>query len=256
MIGPHPTSLWGRGKGVLRQTAPEILLLSWLLLISACIVARPTRLMELVLVLTALSLWISATGTGWRTIRRFLLLALVFFLPFFLFIPWTGSSDTVVKLVPLIRIRSDAWITPFTILFRGSCCLLLGAGLISVLSESDFYRVVTRLPAPRIFPVMIHQIMRFLAPLTYEGICISRAVMLRGGTTGWKAGVKVARALPSAWLPRVLARSTRVSMAMEVRGYSGQLMAASPFHWRLREVLALLIAASFLAAEIVLRGIT
>ena len=100
---------------------------------------------------------------------------------------------------------------------------------------------------------MIHQIMRFLAPLTHEGVCISRAVILRGGTAGWRAGIKVARALPLAWLPRVLARSGRVTMAMEVRGYRGQLAAKEPLHWSMKEIAVLLLSMLFPVTAILLR---
>lgn len=255
MIGPYPASLRDRGRAPLGSVAPGVRFLSWLLLMSTCLVAHPVELPDIILVLAALSLWAVATGTRGRTIVRLIVLGLIFFMPFFLFLPWTGSSDVAVKLVPFIKIRSDAWITPFTILFRGICCLLLGAGLIAVFPESDLHRFLSRLPAPRIFPVIIHQIMRFLSPLAHEGINISRAVVLRGGTAGWRTGVKVARTLPVAWLPRVLARSIRVSNAMEVRGYHGQIMETQFSPWRMRDAMVLLLAASFLLLAILLKSL-
>jgi energy-coupling factor transporter transmembrane protein EcfT len=77
---------------------------------------------------------------------------------------------------------------------------------------------------------MVHQILRWLGPLVEDSTSIGRAVALRGGTRGLKTGLRLTRALPVAWLPRVLSRADRVSAAMQVRDYRGELMDPGP--WR------------------------
>lgn len=222
MIGPNPAARWGRGEGLLGTVRPGPRLLAWGLMLAAVLIGRPLAGCEPVVMLAALALWSAAAGTSWRALCALVLLGLIAFLPFFIFLPWTGSGE-VHRILGLLAVRSDAWRVPVTIICRGIGALILGAGLLASFSEPELYRAVIRFPAPRIVRVVTVQIMRFVAPLVHEAIGISRAVQVRGGTAGVRGGFLLARTLPVTWLPRVLDRSVRVTRAMEGRGYSGQL---------------------------------
>ena len=134
-------------------------------------------------------------------------------------------------------------------------CLILGAGLLAGFTEEEFHRAVVHLPLPRLVRIMIVQIIRFLAPLAHEAVGISRAVLLRSGGSGGRGAVQIARALPVTWLPRVLDRSVRVSHAMEVRGYSGQLFdpAPPPGGAVARDLAAVIAAGLFPVAVLLMR---
>ncbi len=257
MIGPNPAARWGAGRGPLGAVSAGPRLLAWLLLLAALLVARPLVLPELALALIALLLWSLAAGTPLRTLRVLAGLGLVLFLPFFLFLPWTGRGEVIATIGPL-ALRSDAWVAPGTVLFRGVGCLILGAGVLAGFTEEEFHRAVVRLPLPRLVRIMIVQIVRFLAPLAHEAVGISRAVLVRGGGSGGRGAVQIARALPAAWLPRVLDRSVRVSHAMEVRGYTGQLFDPEPPTRgpAARDLTAVIAAGLFPAAVIAMRIIS
>jgi len=181
-----------------------------------------------------------------------LLLGLVLFLPFFLLLPWTGQAAGQTELGPL-TLRDDAWVAPLHVLVRGVGCLLLGLGLVSALDEAGFQEALSRLPVPRVLRVMVHQIFRSLEPLLTESVGLGRAVAVRSGSAGWRTGLVLARALPSTWLPRVLQRADRVTRAMQVRGYAGELLESRPRAWHSGEVLALGASLAALALAVGLR---
>ena len=79
-----------------------------------------------------------------------------------------------------------------------------------------------------------------------------RAVALRGGTRGFKTGLRLTKALPVAWLPRVLARADRVSAAMQVRDYRGELMDPGPWRPQAIDAWTLLLSVIVLAGVVVM----
>ena len=252
MIGVHPSALWGHGRGPARRLAPVALLLCWLALLGTCVLARPSLPVELGLIAGACTAWLLACGPSRRVLVRALLLGLILFLPFFLLLPWTGQAAGQTELGPLM-LRDDAWVAPLHVLVRGLACLLLGLGLVSTLDEAGFQEALSRLPLPRSLLVMIHQVFRSLEPLLTESVGMGRAVAVRSGRTGWRAGIRLARALPVVWLPRVLERADRVTRAMQVRGYCGELLESRSRSWGVAAALALTLSLVFLALVVVLR---
>jgi len=252
VIGVHPSALWGHGRGPARRLAPNALLLCWLAAIGTCVVARPSVPAELGLIAGLCAVWLLACGPALRVLVRVLLLGLILFLPFFLLLPWTGQGAGQTELGPL-TLRDDAWVAPWHVLVRGVACLFLGLGLVSALDEAGFQEALGRLPMPRSLRVMVHQIFRSLEPLLTESVGMGRAVAVRSGRAGWQTGLMLARALPSVWLPRVLLRADRVTRAMQVRGYAGELLEPRQRSWSGREVLAILSSLAALALAVGLR---
>jgi cobalt/nickel transport system permease protein len=250
LIGAHPAEWFGSGRGSLKASAPITRLLAWVLVITACLLLRPSIWYELITAVSILVIWLALTRPPLSGIIKLLGLGLVFFIPVFILLPWTGRSEQMIDLFGIMTIRSDAWVAPTNVLARGIFCLLLGYGLIASLEKSEFQQALTRLPLPRVIVVMVHQILRWLGPIVEESTSIGRAVALRGGTRGFKTGLRLTRALPVAWLPRVLHRADRVSAAMQVRDYRGELMDPGP--WRLKAADAwILLTSLFLLSAVV-----
>ena len=252
MIGAHPAEWFGCGCGKLKKSAPVTRLLAWILVITACLLLKPSIWYELLAAVCILTAWLALTRPPRSGIFKLLGLGLIFFVPVFILLPWTGRSDQMIDFFGIMTIRSDAWVAPTNVLARGIFCLLLGYGLIACLEKSEFQQALVRLPIPRVIVVMIHQILRWLGPVVEESTNIGRAVALRGGTRGFKTGLRLTRALPSAWLPRVLSRADRVSAAMQVRDYRGELMDPGPVRLKKIDAILLFLSTLVLAAVVVM----
>lgn len=252
MIGAHPAEWFGSGRGKLKTSAPVSRLLSWLLVTVACLMLRPSIWYELITAVGLLIIWLTLTRPPHSGIFKLLGLGLIFFVPVFILLPWTGRSEQMIDLWGIMTVRADAWVAPVNVLARGIFCLLLGYGLIASLEKSEFQQALTRLPLPRVIVVMVHQILRWLGPIVEESTSIGRAVALRGGTRGIKTGLRLTRALPSAWLPRVLSRADRVSAAMQVRDYRGELMDPGPVLLKRFDALLLILSTIILSGVVVM----
>jgi cobalt/nickel transport system permease protein len=252
VIGAHPADWFGRGRGVLRNPAPVTRLLAWILVTVACLLLRPSIWYELLVALGLLSIWLGATRPPRSGVFKLLGLGLIFFVPVFVLLPWTGRSEEYTQLWGVLSVRSDAWVAPFNVLARGILCLLLGYGLIVSVEKSEFQQALVRLPLPRVVVVMVHQILRWLGPLVEESTSIGRAVALRGGSRGFKTGLRLTSALPAAWLPRVLSRAERVSAAMQVRDYRGELMDPGPWRPGAADAWTLILSALALGGVVVM----
>ena len=252
MIGTHPADWFGCGRGLLRKPAPVTRFVAWILVTTACLLLRPSIWYELLPAAGLLSIWLVVTHPPRSGIFKLLGLGLIFFVPVFILVPFTGRSEEWIDLWGVLTVRSDAWVAPFNVLVRGVFCLLLGYGLIVSLEKSEFQQALVRLPLPRVIVVMVHQILRWLGPLVEESTSIGRAVALRGGSRGLKTGLHLTKALPAAWLPRVLARADRVSAAMQVRDYRGELMDPGPWRPHAADAWTLLLSVLVLAGVVVM----
>jgi cobalt/nickel transport system permease protein len=252
LIGAHPAEWFGSGRGRLKTSAPITRLLAWVLLTAACLLLRPSIWHELLTATALLIVWLSLTRPPRKGVFKLLGVGLIFFVPVFILLPWTGRSEQMIDLWGVVSVRSDAWVAPANVLVRGIFCLLLGYGLIASLEKSEFQQALVRLPLPRVIVVMVHQILRWLGPIVEESTSIGRAVALRGGTRGFKTGLRLTRALPTAWLPRVLSRADRVSAAMQVRDYRGELMDPGPWRPKAADAWTLLLSLLLLGGVVVM----
>ena len=234
------------------MSAPVTRFIAWILTTTACLLLRPSLWYELLAATALLLAWLMVSKPPRSGIFKLLALGLIFFVPVFILLPFTGRSEEWIDLWGILTVRSDAWVAPFNVLVRGLFCLLLGYGLIVSVDKSEFQQALVRLPLPRVIVVMVHQILRWLGPLVEESTSIGRAIALRGGTRGFKTGLRLTKALPSAWLPRVLARADRVSAAMQVRDYRGELMDPGPWRPQAADAWTLIISTLVLGGVVVI----
>jgi len=252
VIGGALAGAWGDGRGIARRLLPEVRLWTWLLCMAACLLARPCRPTGLALVLAVVGAWLATCGVRPGAVLRLVLTSLVLFAPAFLLLPWLGHSEELLRLGP-VTLRDDAWVAPLRLLVRGTACLLLGRGLVAALLQHELAPGLSRMPLPRGLLVVVNQVLRSLGVLVSESVAVGRAVALRSGRTGVRAGLELARALPLTWLPRVLARAERVHQAMQVRGYHGELPETPRHTPRWGDALALLLGTGFVALAGLLR---
>jgi energy-coupling factor transporter transmembrane protein EcfT len=185
-----------------------------------CQVADPTGARGLVALAVVGGGWSWASGMGARAVVRWLGLGLVLFLPFFLLAPWIEGGEVVVDLPVLGTVSRAGVLVPSRIVLRGVACLVLGAGLVAVSSPTRVAQGLASWPVPRVVSAVTFQVLRWTEVLVRETERMAQALVLRGGSQGsWR----LLAALPVAWLPRVAARADRVAMAMELRGYRGEL---------------------------------
>jgi energy-coupling factor transporter transmembrane protein EcfT len=152
-----------------------------------------------------------------------LLFGLSLFLPAFLFAPWIEGEVVAFELAGTITVTTDGLVIPARIVVRGLVCMFVGAGLVASTDVTSLALGMTRIPLiPRIVIVMSVQTLRWSEVLIEESRGITRAIILRGGS-GFGGGWELVRSLPLVWLPRVILRAERVTAAMEMRGYGGEL---------------------------------
>ena len=108
MIGAHPAEWFGSGRGKLKVSAPVTRLLAWILTITACLLLRPSTWYELLAATGLLVVWLSLTRPPRPGILKLLALGLIFFVPVFILLPWTGRSEQMIDLWGVITVRSDA----------------------------------------------------------------------------------------------------------------------------------------------------
>lgn len=244
----HPKSGRGGLPTGLAALHPTVLLTCLLLVIASVLTLDPTKPTQALLVVLATASWLAVSGIGFRRLGQTLLFGCSLFLPVFLLSPWLEGGDVVIELTSSIAVSSEGLIIPARIVLRGLACLLIGVGLAAATDLSSLAVGLARVPLlPNIVVVMTVQTLRWSAVLLEESRGITRAIILRGGG-GWRGGVQLVRSLPLVWLPRVIARAERVTAAMEVRGYGGELpeRSAAP----LRAVDALGLSAALLIASV------
>ena len=207
MIGTHPADWFGCGRGLLRKPAPVTRFVAWILVTTACLLLRPSIWYEFLAAICLLVAWLVVTHPPRSGIFKLLCLGLIFFVPVFILVPFTGRSNEWIDLWGLLTVRSDAWVAPLNVLVRGVFCLLLGYGLIASLEKSEFQQALVRLPLPRVIVVMVHQILRWLGPLVEESTSIGRAVALRGGSRGDSDGDQDDARTPAGLIERKIGRS-------------------------------------------------
>lgn len=219
----HPASGQRGQLGGLAALHPTVLLLCLLLLVASVLTLDPGEAIEAALIVVATASWLIVSGITLRRVMRTLLFGCSLFLPVYLFAPWLEGGDVVVQLTSSLDLSSEGLLIPTRIVLRGLACLFIGVGLAAATDISGLAAGLARIPlVPQIVVVMTVQTLRWSEVLLEESRGIIRAIILRGGG-GWRGGIALVRSLPLVWLPRVIARAERVTAAMEVRGYGGEL---------------------------------
>jgi energy-coupling factor transporter transmembrane protein EcfT len=204
--------IWGSANGPATALAPQTRIICGASAFAVCMVSPVTNWQGVAAITGVLVLWEALVRPPARVIRSTLLLGLVLFLPYFL-------------LTPLIHKElaegdwSRALLVSWSVFFRGMTSMQASVSTATALSASDLRQGCSRLPIPRVFRAVLIQIVQQIANLVYETQRVASAIAVRGGTTGYRAGIKVVTSLPRVWLPRVIERAERVGAAMELRGY-------------------------------------
>jgi cobalt/nickel transport system permease protein len=247
----HFVEIWGSGKGPLLRVSPRARLLAGTLLFFGCLWSAPDVPAGFVAVVAVVLIWLRATGIPKRYLGPLLVYGLLVFLPVFLLVPWIGAetSGTIWERA----VSFEALRPPWRIFVRGLSGMLVATATVSAMTVSELYASLIRLPLPRLATSILVQIVHQTGLLFHETARVARAIAVRGGTSGWKAGLLVARSIPAVWLPRVLFKAERVGAAMELRGYGGPLPAFDLARVRASDVLVVAGAGAILVGMIALR---
>jgi energy-coupling factor transporter transmembrane protein EcfT len=223
----------GSARGPVRELAPVTRLATGLMLLVACLVSVPDRPTGGVQLLLTAALWLLACRPPWRVLGRTALWGLVLVGPF-------GLLTLAAPGPPEVGWR---------IVARGLGALLVGAATLWSLRVAELHRALRQLGLPRTATAVVTQICQQAGTLLGETRRISTAIKLRGASRRFG----VLAALPRVWLPRVLQRSERVAMAMQVRGYDPAAFDQGPAGLRWIDGATLLLAALWVAATVALR---
>lgn len=218
MSGNRFIEIWGTGSGPLNCFAPQVRLLCGIGFFVACLIPPPDRLTSFLFVAVTIMAWLTAARPPARTFGRLAVFGLIFFTPFFLLTPWVYTAS---RSLPLLQRFTDweAVSVPFRIFSKGFASLLIFSATASSLTLSEFYQALASLPLPSSVVLLVSQIVQQTELLHGESVRVSRAMAVRGATSGLRTGLLMLRHAPSAWLHRIIARADRVSQAMELRGY-------------------------------------
>ena len=220
----HFIEIWGTGSGPLRRFAPQARLLGGIGIFVACLIPSPDRLTGFLFVATTTMAWLITARPPARTLRRLVVVGLIFFTPFFLVTPWV---ETASRSLPLFQRFTDweAVSVPFRIFSKGFASLLIFSATASSMTLSEFYLALARLPLPSSVVLLVSQIVQQTELLHHESVRVSQAMAVRGAASGLRTGLLMVRHAPSAWLHGIIAKADRVSQAMELRGYGSILPA-------------------------------
>lgn len=206
-------------------TSPAARLLASLLLLAACLLSSPNSLRGLLVAGIAMTTCLILLRVKIIQIGKSALAAIVVYLPLFLATPpefWLKSAGSV-----LIAIATYLSLGP-----------------------ADLQKAIRTVPLPHIVRLLALQIIHQTGELQRETVRIARTIAVRGGTSGIRCGVQLARSVPHVWLPRVLFKAERVAFGMELRGYTAASLALPREIWTLREWVMILVGAVVLAGSI------
>ncbi len=201
---------------------PSVLVVCFTVVLVTCLTLDPFVPYQALIVAVIEAAWLGLSGLPPRRLGRLALFGLSLFLPFFLFAPLIGGGEEVFELGGVVTVTDAGLRIPGRIAIRGMLCLLAGAGLAASADLTSLAVGLSRIPlVPTLLVVMTVQTLRWSEVLIEESRGIARAIALRSG--GGRGGIELVRSLPMVWLPRVIARAERVTAAMEIRGYGGEL---------------------------------
>jgi energy-coupling factor transporter transmembrane protein EcfT len=225
---PSWHAVWGGARGVVVRVAPRTRLLTAACVLLACLLAPVTVARGAALALLVCALWLAAAWPPARVVRAGLALSAVLFAPYAV-VAYLGHDTP-----------RESLLLAWSIVVRGACALLVSLATASTLSASNFREAVLGLPLPRVGREIVVQIVHQTAGLAGETQRIAQAMAVRGATGSRAPSWRVLRALPQAWLPRVVERAERVGLAMELRGYcEASTTFVAPRAWSRGDAIAL-----------------
>jgi len=231
--------LQGSARGPLCVLAPPTRLVVGLAGIAIVLVSDPLLPVGAALLAISVVVLLGVGRLPGAVLRRVLLLGLALLLPVLLLAPLTDGGIAV----------------PGRIVARGLGVMLVSAVTLGSLGGADLPAALVGVRMPAVLVAILVQIVHQVGTLVHETRRMAGAMAVRGATGGSRAALRVAVALPSVWLPRVVDRAERVAAAMELRGLGLGLPVEAARRLERADVLALLAAAlGVVAAGLVRHG--
>ncbi len=196
------------------------------------LLAEPETLPGLTYVSVVAGAWLVATRVGKAGLILLLSTLVGTLVPIGLLVlaaHWTDSTD----MASLTRV-------PWRIATRSSAVVALGISVSAAIGPHRILEALSVLPLPAMVRHLLLQILLQAGTMLHETRRMTEAIQVRArGRWGtWRLILNV----PGIWLPRVLDRSERVAMAMEVRGFGFGSTPWLEIPWRGVDLLALVAA--------------
>lgn len=246
---PTILDIWESARGPLASLVPQVRLLLGAMFLVGCLLSKPHTLGGATVMGATVILYVSAAWMPRTLLLRTALLGFIMFLPFFLLgaLAKTGAGAGYTSGLGLERFRV-AW----SILFKGIGVMLITSSTISTMTPLEFNHALLTLRIPSSWAFLCQQIIHQSGTLFAETQRMALALAIRGATQGWRSKMRVARWLPLAWLPRVLARAERVAVAMELREFMEGASARPKYPMTLRDWISLVVGGAVFGVQLAL----
>jgi len=239
-------AFWGCGKGPLKSLHAHIRILSGILLGVSCLLIPIHSINGIVLISIVTTCWCVLAAIPVRMLIRCTVISLILFFPFFLLTPWiVVDSSTMTP-------TADRFAQAGVIALRNTCCLFITASTIAVLAIQDLHYGLARIPIPKVFVVLIVQLINQIMLLMEETSRIISVLRLRSASG--VRDTKVLFSFPIVWMIRMLFRAERTAAAMTVRGYGIKAVTADEnVKLTIADVLMIICASAILTVSIFMR---
>ena len=161
-------------------------------------------------------------------------------LPFAFFI---GIFNPFFDQVPILQLGpltvTGGWVSFVSILLRFTLTVLAALTLIATTSFTGICMAMEKLGCPRVFALQLLFLYRYLFVLIDEATRLIRARALRT-FHGRGRGLKVFGSLLGQLLLRSIERAQRIHLAMNCRGFDGDIRMRKPIHFQVRDALFIL----------------
>lgn len=130
---------------------------------------------------------------------------------------------------------STGWFTLASITLRALISAATALLLIASVGLLNISRGLAGLKVPALFITQLQMLFRYFFVIGEEFQRMERAWRLRSGSRRGRMPLKLAAQLLQNLFLRSLARAGRIHNAMLARGFTGEVPAGAPLHWRLRD---------------------
>lgn len=241
--------VWGCAGGPVRSLEPRTRLLVGLSLLVAALVAPSRTWFQAAVPGGLMLVWLALCRPPLKMLGYFFVFALVLLLPYFLLAPFLHPGPVLEAFA-----SPAAMGPPARVLLYGTSAMLISLSTLSTLTQAELREALVSLPLPRLVSGILVQIVHQTGGLIYETRSMTSAMAVRGATrSSGRSALRVLFAMPRVWLPRILARAERVSLAMELRGYTEEGLGEGRGRVRLKEIWAVAMGIAVLASAVALR---
>jgi energy-coupling factor transporter transmembrane protein EcfT len=239
-------AFWGCGRGPLMFLHAHVRILSGILVMGACLLIPLQSIAGLFFLIITAAIWCAYAAMPLKMLLQCTIASLILFFPFLLLTPWMTINSFSNS--PMIDRIAQAG----AIALRSTCCLFIAASTIAALTIQDVHRGLAYMPIPRVFVVLIVQLINQTMLLTEETVRIIGVLRLRGASG--VQGVRVLFSFPIVWMVRMLFRAERTAAAMTVRGYGIEAATADEsVKLTIADVLTIICASAVFTVSVFMR---